>query len=51
MTLKGLSENKAKELLEKHGENTISSDKKIKPLRIFLGQFKDFMVMVVGIRK
>ena len=43
----GLSEKEALSRLRKHGENVLSSDKKVRPLKIFAGQFKDFMIMVL----
>lgn len=47
MQYKGLTQSQVKERFEKYGENTLKSDKKIKPLKIFAGQFKDFMVMIL----
>ncbi len=47
MQEKGLNQSQVKERFEKYGENTLKSDKKIKPLKIFAGQFKDFMVMIL----
>ena len=47
MTPKGLTNKKAQEYLEKYGENTLRNDKKIRPLKIFAGQFKDFMVVIL----
>lgn len=44
---RGLDEKEALALLRKHGENVLSSDKKVHPLKIFAGQFKDFMIMVL----
>ena len=43
----GLSEKEALSRLRKYGENVLSSDKKVRPLKIFAGQFKDFMIMVL----
>ncbi len=43
----GLTSSEAEELLKKYGENTLSSSKKAKPLKIFMGQFKDVMVMIL----
>ena len=45
--MQGLNESQVNERLKKYGENTLKSDKKIKPLKIFAGQFKDFMVMIL----
>ena len=44
---KGLDEKQALSQLRKYGENVLSSDKKVHPLKIFAGQFKDFMIMVL----
>ena len=44
---RGLSEKQALAQLRKYGENVLSSDKKVHPLKIFAGQFKDFMIMVL----
>ena len=43
----GLTSEEAAALLKEYGENTLQSDKKAKPLRIFLGQFRDVMVMIL----
>ena len=43
----GLTSEEAEALLKEYGENTLLSDKKAKPLRIFLGQFRDVMVMIL----
>ncbi|WP_027414529.1 calcium-translocating P-type ATPase, SERCA-type [Aneurinibacillus terranovensis] len=43
----GLSEKEAEERLEKMGENVLAEKQKISPLALFLGQFKDFMVLVL----
>lgn len=43
----GLTSAEAEELLKKYGENTLSSEKKAKPLKIFMGQFRDVMVMIL----
>ncbi len=45
--MQGLTRTQANKQLEKYGENTLKSGKKIKPLKIFAGQFKDFMVMIL----
>lgn len=44
---KGLSSADAAERLKKHGENTLAKEKKARPLRIFLGQFRDVMIMIL----
>lgn len=43
----GLTSAKAAELLEKYGPNSLAAEKKAKPLKIFAGQFKDVMVMIL----
>ncbi len=43
----GLDESEALSLLRKHGENVLATDKKIHPLKIFAGQFKDFMILIL----
>lgn len=43
----GLSSAQAKDLIEKYGSNTLASEKKAKPLKIFLGQFRDVMVIIL----
>ena len=43
----GLSSAEAEKRLAKHGENILSHKKAIHPARIFAGQFKDFMVMIL----
>lgn len=44
---KGLSERKAKQLLDKYGANEFAAGKKISAINILLGQFTDFMVLVL----
>lgn len=44
---KGLSSAEAEEKLKKYGKNVLASEKKARPVRIFLGQFKDVMVMIL----
>ena len=44
---KGLDEKEALSRLGKYGENVLTSDKKVHPLKIFVGQFKDFMILVL----
>ncbi|MBQ5333637.1 MAG: cation-translocating P-type ATPase [Oscillospiraceae bacterium] len=43
----GLTSEQAAEILKKHGPNTLATERKAKPLRIFMGQFKDVMVMIL----
>lgn len=43
----GLTTSEAKKLLDKNGYNTFSEDKKSKPLKIFINQFKDIMVVIL----
>ena len=43
----GLSSEQAKALLEKYGPNSLASERKAKPLKIFMGQFRDIMVMIL----
>lgn len=45
--LYGLSSEEAMSNLQKYGENKLLSDKKAKPLKIFLCQFKDVMVIIL----
>ena len=45
--MSGLSQEQAEKLLEQYGENIIQEDKKPRPLKIFAGQFKDLMVMIL----
>lgn len=44
---KGLSSSEAEERLKKYGANTLAKEKKARPLRIFLGQFRDVMIMIL----
>lgn len=44
---KGLSEEEAKRRLARYGKNVIESEKKINPLKIFLKQFTDFLVLIL----
>ena len=44
---KGLSEEEAKELLKKYGENKIERRKKISPWKIFLSQFKSPLILLL----
>ena len=43
----GLTTEKAKKLLEENGYNTFAEEKKSKPLKIFINQFRDIMVMIL----
>ena len=43
----GLSDVIAKQRLEKFGPNQLESAKKINPLMLFLGQFKDVLVIIL----
>lgn len=44
---KGLSHAEAEERLKKYGANSLAAEKKAKPLKIFLGQFRDVMIMIL----
>lgn len=43
----GLSTKEAVKLLFEHGENRLASGKKISALKIFAGQFRDMMIMIL----
>ncbi|MCX6709926.1 MAG: HAD-IC family P-type ATPase, partial [Candidatus Woesearchaeota archaeon] len=43
----GLSENEAKSRLSSFGQNVLKAEKKISSLKIFLGQFNDFIIMIM----
>lgn len=43
----GLSEAEAGKRLEQYGKNQLQSSKKINPLTLFLGQFKDVLVIIL----
>ncbi len=43
----GLTSNEANKLLEKNGYNTFSTEKKSQPLKIFVNQFRDIMVLIL----
>lgn len=45
--MQGLSEKQATKLLFEHGENELESGKKISALKIFGGQFKDVLIMIL----
>lgn len=44
---KGLSDSDVAAALQKHGPNSLVAQKKKNPLAIFLGQFKDFMILIL----
>ncbi|HQJ62344.1 MAG TPA: HAD-IC family P-type ATPase, partial [Methanothrix soehngenii] len=44
---KGISSMQAKERLSQHGPNQLESTTKPSPLKIFIGKFKDYMVLVL----
>ncbi len=44
---KGLSRSEAEERLAKYGGNVLAKEKKAHPLKIFLGQFRDVMIMIL----
>lgn len=44
---KGLTAAEASQLLKQNGPNTLADEKKARPLRIFMGQFKDIMVLIL----
>ena len=44
---KGLTTEQAEQLLKEYGENSLGSEKKAAPLKIFAGQFKDLMVLIL----
>ncbi len=46
-TPKGLSSKEAAERLERFGPNSIAVEKKISPLSVFLGQFKNLLVVLL----
>lgn len=43
----GLTTEKARKLLEQNGYNTFSEEKKARPLKIFINQFRDIMVVIL----
>ncbi|MGN0666178.1 MAG: cation-translocating P-type ATPase [Huintestinicola sp.] len=43
----GLTSAEAEERLKKYGRNALAAEKKARPLKIFLSQFKDIMVMIL----
>ncbi len=44
---KGLSSADARERLKTDGANTLAEEQKARPLKIFLGQFRDIMIMIL----
>ncbi|MBQ8594826.1 MAG: cation-translocating P-type ATPase [Oscillospiraceae bacterium] len=44
---KGLSSREAEKLLEKHGENVLSSEKRESAAKIFASQFKDLLTLIL----
>jgi len=46
-TVNGLSSEQAEKLLIEHGENRLEQGKKISPAKIFAGQFRDLMIMIL----
>ena len=46
-SLKGLSEEEAKARLEKHGPNELTTREKVSPLKIFLNQFKNILILIL----
>lgn len=44
---RGLSSAEAAERLAKYGENALAKEKRAKPVKIFLGQFRDIMIMIL----
>ena len=44
---KGLSSREAEKLLEKHGENVLSSEKRDSAAKIFASQFKDLLTLIL----
>src|SRR3990167_9111872 len=47
MKTQGLSSTEAKKLLAQYGKNEITSENKIKPLEIFISQFKSFLIIIL----
>ena len=47
LNYKGLSSKVAEKILKKNGENSIKSQKNISAVKIFAGQFKDFLVLIL----
>lgn len=47
ISLQGLTDTQAAKIREEAGENTLTENKKISTLQVFLGQFKDFLVIIL----
>ncbi|MBW3010671.1 HAD-IC family P-type ATPase, partial [Candidatus Woesearchaeota archaeon] len=45
--MSGLSEEEAKERLEKYGKNEITREKPVSPFKIFISQFKDLLIWIL----
>ena len=45
--IRGISSEKAMNILKKEGENKLISQKKVSAAKIFAGQFKDFLVLIL----
>lgn len=45
--LKGLDSNEVEQRIEKYGRNELKAKKRISPLKIFLSQFKDVLIIVL----
>lgn len=45
--INGLSEKEAKSLLNKYGYNVFANSSKISPLKLFAGQFKDILILIL----
>lgn len=43
----GISSPQAEEKIKQYGKNTLAKEKKARPLKIFFGQFRDIMVMIL----
>lgn len=43
----GISSPQAEEKLKQYGKNTLAKEKKARPLKIFFGQFRDIMVIIL----
>lgn len=46
-SVRGISSRKATDMLKKEGENKLISQKKVSAAKIFAGQFKDFLVLIL----
>ena len=45
--MSGLTSKQARERLRQDGENELSASAKLHPVRMFLGQFRDVMVLIL----